>query len=69
MTGGSIQLRTYRIARRTQPMAVAATMAGIEIAEALGINDSRFLPAYYFHEPTPPGRVVFFVSGRKDDGK
>ena len=37
------------------------------IADALGINDSRFLPAYYFHEPAPPGKVEFFVSGRKEN--
>lgn len=27
------------------------------IAEALGINDRRFLPAYEFAEPEKPGRV------------
>lgn len=28
------------------------------IADALGINDSRFLPAYHFALPTKPGKVV-----------
>lgn len=28
------------------------------IAEALGVNDSRFLPHYTFGEPEKPGRVV-----------
>lgn len=27
------------------------------IADALGVNDSRFLPSYHFHEPEAPGRV------------
>lgn len=28
------------------------------IADALKVNDSRFVPAYYFGEPTKHGRVV-----------
>lgn len=28
------------------------------VAEALGINDKRFLPSYHFHAPDYPGRVV-----------
>ena len=28
------------------------------IADALGVNDRRFLPSYHFAEPTKPGRVV-----------
>ncbi len=31
------------------------------IADALKVNDSRFLPAYHFAEPTKPGRVVVEV--------
>jgi hypothetical protein len=27
------------------------------IADALGVNDSRFLPTYQFHAPEKPGRV------------
>lgn len=27
------------------------------IADALGVNDSRFVPHFYFCEPTRPGRV------------
>ncbi len=32
------------------------------IADALGINDSRFLPSYHFTDPEAPGRVVLEVS-------
>jgi crossover junction endodeoxyribonuclease RusA len=28
------------------------------IADALGVNDARFLPSYEFAEPAKPGRVV-----------
>jgi crossover junction endodeoxyribonuclease RusA len=28
------------------------------IADALGVNDSRFLPAFYYAEPTKDARVV-----------
>ena len=28
------------------------------IADALKVNDRRFLPSYHFAEPTKPGRVV-----------
>lgn len=31
------------------------------IAEALGINDKRFLPSYAFAEPEKPGRVEVVV--------
>lgn len=31
------------------------------IADALGINDSRFLPSYEFCEPQRPGRVEVFI--------
>lgn len=31
------------------------------IADALGVNDSRFLPSYHFHAPEKPGRVVVEV--------
>ena len=31
------------------------------IAEALNVNDRRFLPSYEFCEPEKPGRVVFEV--------
>lgn len=31
------------------------------VAEALGVNDSRFLPSYRFHAPGKPGRVVLTV--------
>lgn len=27
------------------------------IADALKVNDSRFLPFFYYHEPEAPGRV------------
>lgn len=33
------------------------------IADALGLNDSRFLPSYEFAEPTPPGLVTVTISG------
>ena len=32
------------------------------IADALGVNDSRFVPAYYFAEPVKGGRVVVEVA-------
>lgn len=32
------------------------------IAEALGVNDRRFLPTYAFCEPEKPGRVEFRIS-------
>lgn len=31
------------------------------IADALGVNDARFLPAYYFAEPVKDGRVVVVI--------
>lgn len=31
------------------------------IADALGVNDARFLPSYEFAEPMKPGRVHFTV--------
>lgn len=31
------------------------------IAEALGINDKRFLPSYEFADPEKPGRVEVFL--------
>jgi hypothetical protein len=31
------------------------------IAEALGINDSRFLPSYHFAEPAAVGKVIFEI--------
>lgn len=31
------------------------------IAEALGVNDSRFLPSYTFSDPESPGRVEVTV--------
>jgi len=27
------------------------------IADALGVNDSRFVPHYHFCDPTKPGRI------------
>jgi hypothetical protein len=32
------------------------------IAEALGVNDARFLPSYEFCEPEKPGRVEVILS-------
>ena len=32
------------------------------IADALKVNDSRFLPAYQFAEPTKPGKVVISIA-------
>lgn len=31
------------------------------IAQAMGVNDSRFLPAYIFAEPSKPGKVVIII--------
>jgi hypothetical protein len=31
------------------------------IADALGVNDRRFLPAYHFAEPVKGGRVVIVI--------
>jgi hypothetical protein len=31
------------------------------IADALGVNDSRFLPAYRYAEPAMPGKVIVEV--------
>lgn len=33
----------------------------MSIAEALGVNDARFLPSYEFAEPAKPGRVLVTV--------
>jgi hypothetical protein len=33
------------------------------IADALGVNDRRFLPAFYFAEPVKNPRVVFTIGG------
>lgn len=38
--------------------------AGIDgIAQALGINDARFLPSYEFSEPEKPGQVIVTFPG------
>jgi hypothetical protein len=34
------------------------------IADALGVNDARFLPSYEFAEPEKPGRVEVTVGGQ-----
>lgn len=34
------------------------------IADALGVNDSRFLPSYTFAEPEKPGRVEIEIGGQ-----
>lgn len=31
------------------------------IADALGVNDRRFLPSYHFAEPVKDGKVVFVI--------
>ena len=36
------------------------------IAEAMGVNDRRFLPSYEFREPEKPG-VVLITIGETDD--
>ena len=33
------------------------------IADALGVNDSRFLPAFHYAEPVAVGKVVFAIGG------
>lgn len=33
------------------------------IADALGVNDNRFLPSYHFAEPVENARVVFAIGG------
>jgi hypothetical protein len=33
------------------------------IADALGVNDKRFLPAYHFAEPCKPGKIVVAIGG------
>lgn len=37
------------------------------IAEALGVNDARFLPSYGFSEPKAPGCVLVTVSAPQTD--
>jgi len=37
------------------------------IADALGVNDSRFLPHYQFAEPQAPGRVEIRLSAPAND--
>ncbi|MCR4298249.1 MAG: hypothetical protein NUV75_05790 [Gallionella sp.] len=37
------------------------------IADALEINDARFLPSYEFCEPQAPGRVEVEILGRESD--
>lgn len=38
------------------------------IAEALGINDRRFLPAYEFADPEKPGRIEVRLGGCQPSG-
>lgn len=33
------------------------------VADALGVNDARFLPSYEFSPPEKPGRVEIFIGG------
>jgi len=42
--------------RLNLPIRVKAYADGI--AEALGVNDSRFLPSFHFAAPAKPGRVI-----------
>ena len=41
------------------PIRIKSLIDGI--ADALGINDKRFLPSYHFHAPEKPGKVVVEV--------
>lgn len=45
--------------RTNYPNRMKAYLDGI--AEALGVNDARFLPSYEFAEPSKPGRVFVTV--------
>ena len=41
---------------------VASAKALIDgVADALSVNDRRFLPTFIFAEPEKPGRVVFWI--------
>lgn len=31
------------------------------IADALEVNDKRFLPSYHFHQPIKPGKVLVYL--------
>lgn len=46
--------------RTNYPNRLKAYIDGI--AEALGINDRRFLPSYEFAEPEKPGRVEVWIT-------
>lgn len=57
MNGGSVQLRTYRIARRDgKPTEIAAQMAGIGITEAklIDADDAKHPPGPECFEPIEP---------------
>jgi crossover junction endodeoxyribonuclease RusA len=48
-----------RFDRANMPHLVKAYLDGI--ADALGVNDRRFLPSYHFSDPVPGGQVVVVV--------
>lgn len=37
------------------------------VADALGVNDRRFLPSYQFADPEQPGRVEIIIGGPYED--
>jgi hypothetical protein len=45
--------------RTNFPNRMKAALDGI--AQALGVNDSRFLPSYEFAEPKKPGQVIVTI--------
>lgn len=56
-----VQIRFYPPdkRRRDSDNMIASLKAAMDgIADALGVNDRRFRPHYFFEEPEKPGRVV-----------
>lgn len=47
--------------RTNFPNRIKAYLDGI--ADALGVNDARFLPSYEFAEPEKPGQVIVTIGG------
>lgn len=46
--------------RTNFPIRIKAALDGI--AQALKVNDSRFLPTYHFRDPVPNGKVVVSIA-------
>lgn len=67
----SIAIHFYPANNRGDRVNYAGRMKALidGIADALGVNDKRFLPSYHFYEPEAPGRVEVELFTRGEGAK